>query len=446
MDIRSIELNKEVLERIRPSVGERKKLNDVSARIQELTRNAAKELAIDAHPLPVGSTTRNTWISGDRDIDIFIMLPASLPREKLEAQGIAIARKVSEGADRHEERYAEHPYVHAWFKEYEVDLVPAYSVKDATVIQSAVDRTPFHMEYIKGRIAGLEDEVLLLKQFMKGAGVYGAELKINGFSGYLCELLILHYRSFNNMVESAADWKHGELIDIEGNGTYKGDDPLVVIDPVDANRNVAAAVSHDSFSRMIDASRSYPGSAGMESFFPPEPEPLTPKELEDILKERGTKLIAVKFNAPGMVEDILYPQLKKTERSAVELLQRNGFRVYRSTCWADSGTCIILLEMEVCYLPKIMRHAGPPVTSREHDERFRKKHASRHMFIEGERHVVEMVRPHTSAAGLLGSELTSCSIGKDINAALRNDGCEILEDVNIPLVSGFDKHMRKYFG
>ena len=32
---------------------------------------------------------------------------------------------------------------------------------------------------------------------MQGIGVYGAEIKVGGFSGYLCELLVMKYGGFH---------------------------------------------------------------------------------------------------------------------------------------------------------------------------------------------------------------------------------------------------------
>jgi tRNA nucleotidyltransferase (CCA-adding enzyme) len=37
---------------------------------------------------------------------------------------------------------------------------------------------------------------------MKGTGVYGAEAKVEGFSGYLTELLVINYGSFPKALEA----------------------------------------------------------------------------------------------------------------------------------------------------------------------------------------------------------------------------------------------------
>ena len=150
----------------------------------------------------MGSAARSTWLAQDHDLDIFLGVT---PDGDL-AAALEVARLV---AVDYEEKYAEHPYVHAWVDGFDVDLVPCYLVEDASCLKSAVDRTPFHTKYVSQRIAGREDDVLLLKQFMKGIDVYGSELKVGGFSGYLAELLVLCYGSFSGVLQAASLWRPG---------------------------------------------------------------------------------------------------------------------------------------------------------------------------------------------------------------------------------------------
>ena len=60
---------------------------------------------------------------------------------------------------------------------------------------------------MKKKLGKLRDEVRVLKKFMKGIDTYGAEIKVGGFSGMLCETLILNYGSFEDTIKSASDWK-----------------------------------------------------------------------------------------------------------------------------------------------------------------------------------------------------------------------------------------------
>jgi len=440
----------EVIEKIRPDERERNKVKTVTDFIIAKINKKASEMGIEAHAISVGSTARNTWVSGEADIDIFIMFPADLPEEYLKEKGLALAKSISE---KYEERYASHPYIHAYFydaegTEHEADIVPCFSVIDASRLKSAVDRTPFHNEYIVKRISGLEDEVLLLKQFLKSAGIYGSEQRRKGFSGYLCELLILRYSTFAELLRNASRWKYGERIDIEGRGKYKGEgkDPLIVIDPVDPKRNVAAAVSLDSFCRLIDAARDFLACPDASYFSTAEKKEMNKAEFIKLVKERGTEFVMVLFDAPDVVEDILFPQLRKAEASIARLIERNGFRIYRSDVSVEGDKAFFIFEFLVWNLPKVKKHIGPPVTSRYHSEQFKSKYASQQSLrIENGRYVVEIKRKHTNVVELLRNELRSCSLGKHVSESI-DRGYEILKNEEIRFFEGIGAFFRHYFG
>jgi len=445
------EICNEVIEQIRPGAKEQAEVKALTELIITNLNTKAVEMGIDAHAISVGSTARNTWVSGEADIDIFIMFPVETSDQDLKEKGLALAKSVS---DRYEERYASHPYIHAYFhfadREYEVDLVPCFAVKDPSRLKSAVDRTPFHNEYVIQRLSGsgLEDEVRLLKQFLRCLGIYGSEQRRKGFSGYLCELLILKYQSFISFLKHAAEWRYGERIDIEGHGKYRGDEPLIVIDPVDPKRNVAAAVSLYSFSRLIDAAREFLARPSHDFFRLKEPKPLSESEFRRIAKERGTAFVVVRFKAPEVVEDILFSQLRKAEISVRRLIERNDFVVYRSGVTVDADTdtdeAIMVFELLVWQLPAIKKHIGPPVTARRHAEKFKNKH-SPPFLIEDGRYVVEVKRRYTDVVSLLKNELKSCSLGKHVSKAIE-EGYEVSWIEETRFSTGIGLFFRDYFG
>lgn len=384
-----------VLERIRPGPEERRELRELAERLMEAVAQEAAELGVEAEPVHVGSSSRSTWLAGDRDVDVFLKLPTSLEREEFVETGMEIARSVGDRGDEWEENYAEHPYVMARFDGFDVDLVPCYDVDSTEEIRSSVDRTPFHDGYVDQRISGLEDDVLLLKRFMKGAEVYSAEARVQGFSGYLTELLVLVHGGFREVVEAAADWGPGERFDPEGHGTAdRFDAPLVVVDPVDPDRNVSAALSRRRFAEFVRACREYDGS--MRFFFPPEPRP------GPGFAERSTHPCFVEVAVEGMVEDNLYPQLRKTREALVRGLEERGFRVNRSSVFED-GVALELFESE---LPAVERHRGPPVWVGSHADSFVEKYDDEETFsgpwVDDEgRLAVERRRAFTDAEELL---------------------------------------------
>jgi len=438
-----------VLSRIKPSEAEKARLQALAESIIARVNAIAEKESLPVTAQLVGSSARGTWISGEHDLDIFIMFPPDAERSELEEKGLQIARKVAEEAQGFEERYAEHPYIHATFNGFEVDLVPAFRVASASEIKSAVDRTPFHNRYVASRIEGLEDEVLLLKQFMKGISVYGSELKTHGFSGYLVELLVINSGSFMKVLEAACDWKPGIIIDIEKHGSVEHNDPLVVVDPTDSKRNVAAALSLDNMCTFIDKACEFLEKPDEAYFSEHVPEPLADDEFNNTLAARGTSLIAIEFEAPDVVEDVLFPQLRKLEGSLKEMFERHEFHVYNSSIWAEDRA-IVLFELESAALPQVKKHTGPFVWAKEHAGAFKSKYKDAKtfssVFIRDGKYMVEIPRKHMQAKELAESGILHCALGKHVAHSIKKwfhvmEGNEILEVKD----EGFRRFLRVFF-
>lgn len=373
----------------------------------------------------VGSAARGTWVRGDRDLDLFLLFPPELERQALERDGLALARAVAlEFGDGYREKYAEHPYINATVDGIDVDLVPCYRVASAAEIQSAVDRTPFHTRYVTARIGDLVDDVLLLKRLAQVGGVYGSDQMTEGFAGYLCELLVLHYGSFRAVLEGASAWRPGTVIDLEGHASRRFDEPLVVIDPVDPNRNVSASVSLSRMMEFVELARGYLAAPSL-AFFELRPEPPIAREaFAARIAGRGTALYAVRFPTPNLIEDVVVPQLRKSLEGIAQLLERHGFAVNRADTEMGPDHCLLLLELLVDSLPAVARHQGPPLWNRENAEKFREKYAAPGQavtgpFIEDGRYVVEVPRRYRTAADLLASDaVLQVSLGKHVRRAL----------------------------
>jgi tRNA nucleotidyltransferase (CCA-adding enzyme) len=437
-----------VRDRIDPGEDEHARLREVAATLVEQAETAATELCASADVVQVGSTARNTWISGDRDIDVFVRFPPDLDRETLETYGLEVGHATV--PDGHEE-YAEHPYVKGEVEGFDVDVVPCFRLESATEIRSAVDRTPFHNAYLDARLDDdLADDVRLAKQFLKGIGVYGSDLRTRGFSGYLTELLVLEYGSFRHLLEAAADWQPPIELDPEAHDTGRMfDDPLVVIDPTDPDRNVAAVCSTASVARLQHYARTFLEEPSIEHFEPREPDPLTDVELRDHLERRATTPVAVRFDAPDLVDDQLYPQLQKSLDGITSGLDDRGFDVFRAATFADE-TAVVFAELAVDERPAIERHPGPPVHVRGHAEGFYEAYAddpdAYGPFIHDDRYVAEREREFTTASAFLESDrLFDVGLGAHVETAL-TDGYQVLvgDDV-IDLLDEFGTDLARYF-
>ena len=148
-----------------------------------------------------GSFAKGTWLAKDADVDIFLRFKKSTSEEKFEK----IAKKIGfDSLKKHKPyvRYSEHPYVEAKIKDTKVNVVPFYDVK-AGNWKSAADRSPFHTKFMKKSLtAKMKKEGRRLKTVLKANGIYGAEIAKQGFSGYVSEVLILNYKSFENVIRS----------------------------------------------------------------------------------------------------------------------------------------------------------------------------------------------------------------------------------------------------
>jgi tRNA nucleotidyltransferase (CCA-adding enzyme) len=437
-----------VRERVTPDEAERRAMREAAAALTERAESAIAELPVEADVLRVGSTARGTWLAGDRDIDLFVRFPTTVDRERLESYGLRVGHAtLPEG---HEE-YAEHPYVKGEFDGFDVDVVPCFAVESATDIRSAVDRTPFHTAYLEERLTpDLAGEVRVLKAFFKGVGVYGSDLRTRGFSGYLTELLTLEYGSAEAVLRAVADWEPPVSLDPEGHGTATFADPLVVVDPTDPERNVAAVLSAANVARLQHHARDFLAA--------PRPEPfereaeagegLDAEGVKAHVERRETTPVAVVFEAPDIVEDQLYPQLRRSLDGVSEELDRRGFDSLRSATFADERA-VLLVELAVAELPAVERHVGPPVAARRHAEGFYEKYAESDAygpFIEGERYVVERERAFTSAQDLLASEaLFDVALGARVESALA-EGYDLLVGEEVAtLASEFGTELGAYF-
>ena len=405
-----MDIEKNVLERIVPTAEEQRRIDKAVSELTSRVKGIAKERGLPYEPILVGSIAKNTHLTNP-DIDLFLRFPSNVAKEDIGRIDKQIGREI---LDKPEERYAEHAYISGIWQGFKTDLVPCYDVTSGKGRISAVDRTPFHTEYVQKHLGKEQgDEVRLLKRFTKGVGVYGAEAKTHGFSGYLCELLILKFGSFGKLVGNARKWKAPVEFWIEGKASKEFDEEFVFVDPVDPARNVASPVSPESLQLFAEACREYVKKPSERFFFPREQvlfDDITAKKEINI--HGGTVL--VELPRLGVVDDILWPQLRKTGVSIQEVLEREGFEPRKLTFEADDERNLILVDCDVAELPATMTHIGPPAKSREASNFLAKwegKGISEPEIKKG-RWQVEISRKQRTPSAFLAMQLRDVRLGK----------------------------------
>lgn len=412
-------LESEILKSIKPSPAQDKKVGALVEELSEKVVDVSRKLDLHIEPMLVGSVAKGTHLK-DPDIDLFMLFPESTPLDQLKEKGLEIGRKIIDG----KEHYAQHPYVRGIYKGFKVDLVPCFRIRDTRSKMSAVDRTPFHTDFVKRHLKKDEaDQVRLLKRFMKGIECYGAEAKVQGFSGYLCELLIMRFASFKKVLEAASGWTVGQALELPGCEGNEFPEPLTFVDPVDSTRNVASAVAPETLLRFVLASREYLKAPDKKFFFPAEREVWGVEVLSERAGKRLDNLVSVTFPKLDLIDDVVYPQLRKSLVNMAALLERADFEVEKTAIHVD-GLTHLLIELSSMTLPKEKKHRGPPVNSENVNDFLSKWNALgiSAPYVEGSRWYVLVKREFERADDLLKAKMKDVPLGKDVK---RQGGLEV---------------------
>jgi len=418
----------EVAERVSPKAKDRAEIERVLRKVSSRIKREAKNRKLQVRVEVEGSIAKDTWVAADRDVDVFIIFSHGTSKEVVKEEGLKLAKAGAGGLWRL--GYAEHPYVEVEIDGCTLDIVPSVEIRNGDRPVTSVDRTPLHTHFLLDKLSPkMKRDVRVLKQFMKGIEVYGAELKVGGFSGYLCELLVLNYGSFEGVVRAAAEWRDKTVIDYmhhykEGEAGKVFDAPLVIVDPVDRRRNAAAAVTHQSYSTFIAASRWFLMRPAMDFFFP-KPETAGFSEVSKAIKERGTAIAGIVVGCPNLPSDILWGEAHKSLMRTVAMLDEHGFRVNDYTAWSDEKESVVfLIEVEGRGLRSGRIHMGPKVSFVDEAERFVNKYLYGKNVLAGpyvreDRWYVELKRDHTDLKALIKEEFLKLRLSKDIMAEVK---------------------------
>ena len=237
-----------------------KKANDFLERIENLIRknrlNASAEIG--------GSLAKGTLLKGDYDVDVFVKFPKKYATEKLADRLEKILKPLNP-----ERVHGSRDYFRKKDRGIQYEIVPVYDIRSRKEAVNITDASPLHAAWVNLQTKEkpeLKDDIRLSKLFCKACGVYGAESYIKGFSGHVLDIITIHFGSFEKLIRSAAKWKEKEVVDFYD--VYRGEalkklnkskiqSPLIVIDPIDPERNAAAALSEEMFAKFVGCAKAF---------------------------------------------------------------------------------------------------------------------------------------------------------------------------------------------
>ena len=357
-----------------------------------------------------GSFAKQTWLPGGEgttDVDVFVKISPEVDGATFESIGLKVGREASRGY-RHGKKYAQHPYTEATIDGVKVNVVPCYDLGPGRW-RSAADRSPYHVKFVRENLDGeARTQVRLLKRFMRTVGVYGAEIEREGFSGYAAEVLVHAHGSFEGVLRYFS-------------GSAVGGEPFSLRDPIDGARELATAISRETLTRMVLASRSFLRAPDLSYF----------RSVRR--RVRGGllgRVYVVRFDHAPLSEDTLWGELKKSTKQLVRYVEERGFAVARASAASnDRDSSAILLLPVAEAVPELEERIGPGVEMAEEVGRFLAKNGARaELFWAGEDGRVHLLqrRGCTSLGELLErvvrSEIGAVGASREVAAAIGKTG------------------------
>ncbi len=356
-----------------------------------------------------GSYAKETWLPGDVDIDVFVKISAGVDEKRFEEIGLSVGRDALRGY-RPGKKYAQHPYTEAVVDGFKVNVVPCYDVKPGEW-RSAADRSLHHVVFVREKFDDdARSQVRLLKRFMKGVGVYGAEIEKEGFSGYAAEVLIHKHKSF----EAALRFFAGFV-------PKSQDEYFTLFDPIDDSRDLGKAMSRETVAKMVLASRAFLEKPSIEFF----------RKVSGKARPRLQEWVyVIAFEHEELSEDTLWGELKRSARQIAKHLREEGFALTRVGAASDNlrSSAIILLPV-VDTLPKLEERVGPGVELLQAAKSFAAKNRQAAELVwvgEDGRLRLLAERRFTSLPKflqeLLGPRLDKVGVSKEVGRALKRSG------------------------
>lgn len=363
---------KQLLEKIRKELRPDKKHIQVVEKIILQINSLLKEKGIKATCVKGGSTAKGTFIKDDYDVDLFVRFNYNDYKDKKLSD---ILEQVLKKKFKIERVHGSRDYFQIK-GEFLIEIVPVLNITDYCKAMNVTDMSPLHVEYVKKKVSEKQrDDIRLAKQFCKATKVYGAESYIKGFSGHILDLLVVQYGSFEELIKNASKWGEKVIIDVEKHhkdpmaklNDSKLHSPLVIVDPVQPDRNAAAALNKEKFELFKQACKKFLEAPSKEFF------KIKHLEKKNIKIVTGEELFFLEAEPLKGKKDVVGAKLLKAYEHIKYQLKKNEFTILKSEWEFDKKARFYFLLKKEKLSETFIMH-GPPLKEKEGIKRFKQKH------------------------------------------------------------------------
>lgn len=394
----------EVITKIKPPKGSfEKEINQVVSTIN----SELKKQKINAEAVIGGSFAKDTHLVGDHDCDIFVRFDYKKYKEANLSDLLEKALKQFKAERVHGSR--------DYFQfriSLNYEVVPVLKINKANEALNVTDASPLHVAWSKKH--KMSDEIRLAKAFCKAYKIYGAESYIKGFSGHVLDILTIYYGGFLKLLRASQKWKDKQVIDIQKYhddalfelNTAKTQSPLIVVDPIQEDRNAAAALSYEAFEIFKQKAKEFLKKPSVRYF---EKHVMKKEDLKgaliiDVVPQEGKN-------------DVVATKVLKVIEELQRQLKKNEF-VIKSWGWEFAENTFIWFKLKNEKLSSETVVEGPPVKIEKHTEMFRK--AYKQVFEKKGRLFAKTKRKYTDARSLIKDVLNNEYVKERVESARLN--------------------------
>ena len=330
-------------------------------KIFEVAEKFLKSLQADGVKFELGgSVAKRTNLKGSADIDIFARFK----------DDNAASDKLQEVLESYnpERIHGSRDYFQISYQGYCIEVVPVKLINDPKKANNVTDMSPLHVKWANKKLNDkLRDEIRLAKQFCKAQKIYGAESHIQGISGHVIDIFVIYYGTFIQLLKQASVWGDKVIIDIEKHGTAKELNkskrvsPLIVIDPIQPERNAAAGLNKESFNKFKESAIKFLETQDKEMF--------VIKDLdEESFKKKHKNVVIIHYQPLEGKDDVVGSKI----RQAINYIRKNTQEFYPTEIEWDFNKALFAFKEKK--LNKKMILQGPPRNKLADSKKFEKAH------------------------------------------------------------------------
>ena len=358
----------------------------LSKTISETAEKLEKQLKsekISAKVIVGGSAAKGTWLPGISDVDFFIAFDYAKYHNKSAQLSDFAERAVKKVFSKYQRLHGSRDYFAVEHGKFYFEFVPVLEIKKLKDAKNITDFSPLHVAWVRKNISKnkkLQNEIRLAKQFFKAGEVYGAESYISGFSGHAIEILAIHCKGFENLLKNAVRWKAGQLIDVQH--FYKNprtafvvlnksklQSPLILIDPIEPERNALAALSMEKFLKLKNAAAGFLKKPSIKFF---ERKKFSAEQLTK--EKRNRQFILIKSLPEKGKPDVVGCRLLDKYKKIKQALAQNDFRILEEGWhWDGKNPAHYWFYLPLQKLSARKLHLGPPAKLEKFARDFRKR-------------------------------------------------------------------------